>query len=156
VPRSVSRDGEMRTETLPDAFPQILWKYGQAIAALRFSVGRESSLPGSKRRIRQCLLLAIGAAHDVKARERLCAGYVQLEAFITDAEFELVRQSQESLSASTVPVPPIDGIVPEKPSALVLRGAEGQTLAAAIVARVAERMRARQQEVCAERSIDVQ
>ena len=125
--------------------PHILWRYGQSIDALRYSVGRESSLPCTKSDVRQCLLTAIRLAHGGNARERLCAAYVQLEVFITDEEFEIVSELQDSLGAAAAPRR-------HGCSAPTLRriaaGREGAgTPAYAILTRIAEQMLTRRREL---------
>ena len=129
-----------------EPLPHILWRYGQSIQALRYSVGREVSLPCSKADIRACLVTAISlAAKGVKAGPRLRAGYVLLEAFVTDAEFEIVRELQDSMGG------PARSASDETPPQALQRLAaclqSAGTPASAILTRIARQMVAREREL---------
>jgi hypothetical protein len=125
--------------------PRILWRYGQAMCSLRHFVGREASLPCSKNVIRQCLLLEIGAGHDATIHDGLCAGYVQLEAFVSDAEFEMVREFRAGPrdEAPVVQTDPSPGT--SRHGVARVEGAEPPAIA--ILARIAAQMKTRRSEL---------
>jgi len=141
----VSLNVELGREGTLEQFPHILWKYGQAIETLRYSVGRESSLPCSKRFVRECLRLAIELVHDRSARKQLRAGYVQLEVFTTDAEFETVRALQDKLGEDATLLR--SWLSPQRLKQITARTEAAEAPAMAILMRIAERMLARRREL---------
>ena len=135
-----------------ERFPRILWKYGQSMGALRYAVGRECSLPCSKRRVRECLLAAITLAHDADDAAALVwlrAGYVQLEAFVTDTEFEIVRASRNAMGDKATPAQ--SGAFFRIVRQLAACAERAETPAMAILTRIAEQMLVRQREIARSR-----
>ena len=122
--------------------PNTLWRYGQAVDGLHYAVGRESSLPCSKDEVRHCLREAISLAQDVGRRAKLRDGYAWLEAFVTDREFEIVRQLESSL-----PRTHSSHVSPARMSQRMTSEGRADTPACAILTRIARQMRARRREI---------
>ena len=137
---------EHRFSAKLEPLPHILWRYGRSIQALRYPVGRESSLPCSKSDVRACLVTAISmATKDVDAGRRLRAGYVQLEAFVADAEFEIVKELRDGMGDAA----PSEGYdcSPEALQRLAHCRESAGTPARAILTRIAAQMLVRQREL---------
>jgi hypothetical protein len=89
--------------------------------------------------------MAIGLAQEGSTREKLRAGYVQLEAFVTDSEFEVVRELQGRPGEEAT-------LLRNGPSLQVLRqmaarAGQADTPAVAILIRISEQMLARKREL---------
>ncbi len=89
--------------------------------------------------------MAIELVHDGSARKQLCAGYVQLEVFITDAEFEIVRELQDKLREDAALLG--NWLSPQRLKQITARTEAAETPAIAILMRIAEQMLARQREL---------
>jgi hypothetical protein len=135
----------LKTEEMLARSPRTLWKYGLSMRSLRYSVGRESTLPCAKSDIRESIRMAIGLSRDADVRARLSAGYVQLEVFLTDAEFEIVKEMQDREGAAT---PLLPKSLPAFNQLQTVDRTEGaNSPAAAILTRIASQMLARRREL---------
>lgn len=75
----------------------IIRAYGKILGARTFSCGKEGDLPFPKSLIRQALAQEILVGqHDQDFRNNLEAGFVELETFIPDTEFEQVKAWEDT------------------------------------------------------------
>jgi hypothetical protein len=124
---------------------RILRQYGQSIESLRYSVGRERSLPCDKDLLRHCLIFAIAMSDDQMTRERLRVGYAKLEAFVSDEEFEVVSTFEQAVEALRHTGE--GGLPSQLLREIGSRVSRGNERANAIQARIARQMMIRHQEV---------
>ena len=75
----------------------IIQAYGAILAARTYSCGKERDLPFPKNPIRQALAeeILVGK-HDQDFRNSLEVGFVELETFIPDTEFEQVKAWEDT------------------------------------------------------------
>jgi len=75
----------------------IIQAYGAKLAASTYSCGKERDLPFPKNLIRQALAEEIlTGKHDRDFRNNLEVGFVELETFIPDADFEQIKAWEDT------------------------------------------------------------
>jgi hypothetical protein len=83
----------------PANLARILRQYGVALQTLDRSIGREDALPCDKTSLRECLILAMSIASDSETRRALSEGYVLVEAFVSERDYEAVHTFEERARA---------------------------------------------------------
>jgi len=123
---------------------RILRQYGVALQTLDHSVGREEALPCDKTLLRECLVLAMSLASDKDTRHALSEGYVLVEAFVPERDYEAIHEFEECARELRRPH---ETVTPLGLQTMTREAADAHARAHAILARVATAMARREREL---------
>jgi hypothetical protein len=123
---------------------EIIAAYGTVLAGRRHSVASEASLPYPKDRIHEALSAELEHPTHPEYLKALAVGYVQLESFLPEVEADLVRASEDLLSAAHKLIETGEEAAKEQAVAMVRQIPEEVP---AIRRRLQERMAVRLKEV---------